>query len=81
VIRLSRPALVNQESPDPDEKCSCDSAVHWKQIRERRFIVAAIGQGRASTKEQHPAAAPIHELLNQFLLRRRKDKWLLRSKD
>ena len=43
-----------------------------QQIGKRRLGIPAVGERSPSAQEQQPAPAPVHELLDQFLLRRRK---------
>ena len=45
--------------------------VHGKQIAQEDFP-AAIGQSAAAAQPQQSTAPPIHELLEEFLLRRRE---------
>src|SRR5580658_4201867 len=42
------------------------------QIFHRRSRIAAIGERCASASEQQTAAAPVHKIADQLLLRRRK---------
>ena len=71
-MMLSRPSLVSSNAAGSRWKVSLRSgSFTGSKLRQRRMLIAAVGQRGASAQEQDAAAAPVGEFADQVLLRRR----------